>query len=244
MDEAAGKSNTDGNGGAALPNNPHQITHQEWMRSRDPYLRMRVRLVHLKQQYDAPGADRLNLGVAALGEVQKFLQADPWFHQSEAGAPMMRILFALTRWIEGKRDPLLFDRPTGQGSKEISSVNWLRAVTAHAVAVMRAGDQARGAFAPKAAADVVANQFKKKGFRGNVPRMKGEFIHTALVWQWHDKVAGGYANKLARDTFDRLQQDHAAFYPEHRQWSPDRRREWLKHYVNDLCRLERSGSFS
>jgi hypothetical protein len=237
MGRADNEHSTNGDGDATPVNGPHQITHEEWMRLLGPYLHARVRIAGPTSNHDS--AQTLAIGISGLGEMLKLLHWDPVIRQSEAYQCMARVVCALLNRLEGKQEPLLFEQPTKRGNKQFSYMNWLRAVTAHPVAVMRGG----GAFDAAAAATAVAQQFKVSGFRVKVPQMKEDFIHATLAWKWYDSVVGGYANKLACGTFQMLQQGFAARYPEHEQWPAQRRHEWLAAYVDDLIQLERKGAF-
>lgn len=241
MAKADDGHSTNSDGVDAAANGPHEITHNEWMRLLGLYLRARVRIAGPTPSHDQ--VQTLEIGISGFGEVLKLLRWDPAVRHSETYHCMAQVVLALQGLREGKRHPLLFKQPTRRGNKQFSYGNWLRAVTAQGVAVMRAGGEQCGAFDPRGAAREVAQQFEKSGFRVKVPQMKGDFIHETLAWKWHDYVAGGYANEQACDTFKKLQQDFAAWYPEHQQWPVQRRREWLAGYVGELIQLERSGVF-
>ena len=174
--------------------------------------------------------------------VMKLIEAQPGLHGRGLADPLRRVLAALEEQLAG-RQPSLLTVKRGDGYPSLPkspALARLMGYVAHFAVALMTGSRRVGAFGAEEAAIEVARCLNDAGFdwekEGGIQspdtHQRGEGISENTVTKWRRAVV----RKRAADPetlkmFEGLQAQLDRDHPEHRQWSGDRRREWLKSVV-------------
>jgi hypothetical protein len=195
--------------------------------------------------------------------VLKLVEAQPGLRGRGLTDPLRRVLNALEEQLAG-RQPALLTVKRGEGYQWLSTspaMARLKAYVVHFAVAMMAGSRRVGAFGADDAAEVVARHINDAGFdwekEGGIQsrdaQQRGEGISPNTVTKWRRAVqkpgrpkhdATSLARAVDPETlkmFEGLQLQLRQDHPEYKQWSRERRLEWLKSMV---ARIAGRGAFA
>jgi GNAT superfamily N-acetyltransferase len=177
----------------------------------------------------------------------KFIEAHPGVKSIETHPalqgrgmpdPFRRLLAALEEQLAG-RQPALLTVKRGEGYQWLPrspAMARLMAYVAHFAVAMMTGGRRADTFGAEEAAEVVARHLNDAGFdwkkEGGIQSpdsdQRGEGISTDTVTKWRRAVRRRAVDPETLKMFEGLQ---SQLGPEHKQWSRERRLEWLKENV-------------
>jgi hypothetical protein len=183
--------------------------------------------------------------------VMKLVETQPGLRGLGLLDPLRRVLAALEEQLAGRQTALLTVK-RGEGYAVLPkspAIARLMAYVAHFAVAMMAGGRRLDAFGADEAADVVARHLNEAGFdwgkEGGIQspdtHQKGEGISKDTVTKWRRAVRRRAVDPETLKMFEGLQLQLRQDHPEHKQWSRERRLEWLR---TNIARIAGRGAFA
>jgi hypothetical protein len=203
-----------------------------------------VRSLVLASPNSVPGDANVRLRAWWQGlAVMKLVEAQPGLRGLGLVDSLRRVLAALEEQLAG-RQPALLTVKRGEGYQWLPkspAMARLMAYIAHFAVAMRTGSRRAGAFGAEEAAEAVAKHLNDAGFdwrkEGGIQSpdtdQRGEGISAHTVTEWRRAVRKRGVDPETLRMFEGLQLQLRRDHPKHKQWSRERRLEWLK--TNVAC---------